>query len=84
MKLGKSLAKGAKSENSEKKRMGKIPLTHPCRKLEGRTFAPLNQCDLSCVVCQMTRDSDQKTAGIVLNAILYKFSISDCSQSLTV
>ena len=83
MKPSKSLAKGARSENSEKKRLRKIPLTHPCWKLEGRTFSPLNQRDLSYVVCQLSRYSDQKTAGIVINVFLYKFSISDCSQSLT-
>ena len=83
MQPSKSLAKGVKSENSEMKRIRKISLTYARRKLEGRPFAPLNQLDLSCVVCQLTRYSDQETAGIVLNAFLYKFSISDCSESLT-
>ena len=83
MQPSKSLAKGVKSENSEMKRIRKISLTYARRKLEGRPFAQLNQLDLSCVVCQLTRYSDQKTAGIVLNAFLYKFSINDCSESLT-
>ena len=83
MQPSKSLAKGVKSENSEMKRIRKISLTYARRKLEGLPFAQLNQLDLSCVVCQLTRYSDQKTAGIVLNAFLYKFSINDCSESLT-
>ena len=83
MQPSKSLAKGVKSENSQMKRIRKISLTYACRKLEDRPFAPQNQLDLSCVVCRLTRYSDQKTAGIVLNVFLYKFSISDCSESLS-